>query len=294
MATPTSRRRSRIARSVLIPLLAIAPLACMTDDMETMETARASTAPIATAAEQPIEDAIRQLAVRRVYFGHQSVGGNLMSGVREILKDHADVGLRIVESRAPAAVSGPAFMHFAIGTNEDPDSKNADFVKVLDARPTRDSAIVLMKYCYIDVNAATDIDSVFRGYRTLVAEVKARHPDVTFVHVTMPLTVDAAGPKAAIKRVLGRTTARELNQKRSRFNSLLREEFAGEPIFDLAALEATRTDGSTERVTVDGEPVFALSSAYTTDGGHLNEIAEREFAGRLLDVLASAQRREVQ
>lgn len=275
---PTARRATVVVSAVLT-------LGCYPKSSDMIDSMLTATPPSSSTAS--MGEALRRLSQRQIYFGHQSVGSNLMAGVEQILNENGDVGLKLVETHGTERISGPAFVHFAVGRNEDPESKNAAFLSVLDARPTRDSAIALMKYCYIDVNAGTDIDALFRSYRGLVAEVKRRHSDVTLVHVTMPLTTDAAGPKATIKRLLGRTTARELNLKRSHFNDLMRQEFAREPLFDLAALEAARPDGTVERVTVGGHTVMALAREYTSDGGHLNKTAERRFASELLSLLAS-------
>lgn len=235
------------------------------------------------------DEALRHLSSQRVYFGHQSVGGNLLAGLDSILPSHQST-LKVVKTSDPASVTGPAFMHFPVGRNEDPASKNADFLRVLDARTSRDSAIALFKYCYIDVNLETDVDALFNGYRQTVAEVKSKHPDVTLVHVTLPLTTGQSGLKGVVKRLIGRPSTWDINQKRSRFNDKLRAEFGREPIFDLAALESTRPDGSREQATLRGETVYAMAPAYTPDGGHLNPQAQQRFADQLLKVLAAAAR----
>jgi hypothetical protein len=240
-------------------------------------------------APMPVEDAVRRLASQRVYFAHQSVGGNIMDGVASILPK--DSTFKVVKTSDPKSVTGPAFVHFDVGKNEDPASKNADLLRVLDARAKPDSAVVLLKYCYIDVNLGTDIDKVFAGYRETVSQVRAKHPDVTLVHVTMPLTVDATGPKSAIYHLIGRPTFRDVNAKRNRFNTMLRKEFGTEPIFDLARYESTRPDGSRQQATHGGETVYALAPEYTNDGGHLTPEAQKLIAGQFLSVLASVRGR---
>ena len=243
-----------------------------------------------TDANMTTDEALRRLSSQRVYFGHQSVGGNLLAGLDTILARQSSP-LNVVKTRDPASVAGPAFMHFPVGQNEDPASKNADFLRTLDARTSRDSAIALFKYCYIDVNLETDIDALFDGYRQTVEQVKSKHPDVTLVHVTLPLTTGQSGVKGLVKRIIGRPSTWDINQKRNHFNDRLRTAFAGDPIFDLAALESTRPDGSREQATLRGETVYAMAPDYTFDGGHLNPEAQRRFAEQLLKVLASAAQR---
>jgi lysophospholipase L1-like esterase len=234
----------------------------------------------------PMDEALHVLASHRVYFAHQSVGDDIIGGAQAILREHPDATIRVVETREPARINGPAFMHFHVGTNEAPHSKNDDLLTVLDSRAHRDSAIVLMKYCYIDVNRDTDAAQLFRGYRALVDSVRTRHPDLRIVHATIPLTIDASGIVPGLKRLLGRTTARELNATRNAFNEMLRREFASEPIFDIAALESTRNTDFTSS-TPGESAVPSLQPEYTTDGGHLNEQGARRLAEHLFRVLAA-------
>jgi hypothetical protein len=241
-------------------------------------------------APLPTAEALQRVAKRRVYFGHQSVGENVLDGLAAILQDHKEAGLRVVKTREPSSVSGPALLHFDAGRNEDPASKNADFLRMLDARATRDSGVAMLKYCYADVDLNTDIDALYADYRRTIEQVKQKHPDLTIVHVTMPLTTDATGPKATIKRLLGRPTPRDVNLKRTRYNAMLRAEFGREPLFDLALLESTRQDGRREQASLRGEMVEALVPAFSSDGRHLNSEGQRLFADRLVQVLARTGR----
>jgi hypothetical protein len=232
------------------------------------------------------------LSSRRVYFAHQSVGGNLVAGIEDLIAAGKAPGLAIVQTREPRVVTGGAFVHFVAGRNQDPASKNADFIKILDARPDRDGGIALLKYCYVDMTEQTDVAALFQAYRDMVATIRQRHPDLTVAHVTMPLTADEGGARALAKRLLGRPAVRGLNAKRNQFNALLRQAYQGEVLFDLAQLESTRSDGSRESTMVGSDTVYALAPSYTYDGGHLNEYARRTFAAKLLAQLAAAPRQQ--
>jgi len=59
---------------------------------------------------------------------------------------------------------------------------------------------------------------------------------------------------------------------RGEFNRLLRERYAEDPIFDLAAVTSTYPDGRRETFTLDGKTYESLVPAYTDDGGHLNAV----------------------
>jgi hypothetical protein len=233
-------------------------------------------------------EAMQVLATRRIYFAHQSVGGNIVAGIERLRATHAAPGLRLVETREAASVDGAAFVHFLAGRNADPASKNADFLAALDARPARDGGIALLKYCYLDIQASSDPAQVFADYKATVAAAHARHPDLTIVHVTMPLTTDEGAAKALVKRVMGRASGRDIARKRQQYNDLLRREYAGrEPVFDLAALESTRPGGERVAFRQGGETIATLAPDYTDDGGHLNAVGQQVAAERLLTFLAS-------
>jgi hypothetical protein len=111
---------------------------------------------------------------------------------------------------------------------------------------------------------------------------------VRFVHVTSPLTVVQSGPKALVKRMLGKPLGgSEANLARERFNALMREEYAGrEPLFDLAAVESRRPDGRVVTFQAGGGRHPALAGEYASDGKHLNDLGARWAALHLLQTLA--------
>lgn len=221
-----------------------------------------------------------------MYFGHQSVGSDIVGGLEE-LNESCGLGIRFVETRNPSAVAGPAFVHFRAGHNANPSSKNTSLLRVLDARPEHDGAIVLLKYCYVDVRAGTDLEAMLSEYLRTVAAVHARHPDVTVVHATVPLTTVESSAKAAIKRVVRRPAVRDDAEARARYNTLLRSVIGADDwLFDIADLEATGPGGVPAAFRNGGVDVELLHSAYTTDGGHLNAHGRRLVAGGLLDVLS--------
>lgn len=228
----------------------------------------------------------RAVARRPVYFGHQSVGEDITAGL-SALNDEFDLGLRIVQTRVPSAVAQPAFVHFHAGRNQDPASKNADLLKILAARPRPDHALVLLKYCYVDVDQSTNVAAVFASYMAMVETIRARYPDVTIIHATVPLTTVETATKARVKRLLGRHTSREDALARQRYNALMRVAFAGrEPLFDIARLEAGRGDGGRSTYALGDQQIEVLSDENTRDGGHLNQHGQRLVARELLNLLA--------
>lgn len=228
------------------------------------------------------------LAQRRIFFGHQSVGRNIMDGVRAVLAENPSIRLHLVNGTATGAVEGPAFMEADVGRNGDPRSKTDAFVAAVADGLTEPGGIAFHKYCYVDVTADTDIEALFGDYRSLMDDLRASQPELTIVHVTMPLTSNPdPALKGFAKRLLGRSPDVLLNRKRNAFNRLLRAEYGGrEPIFDLALLESTRPDGSRSYFRHGTEVVYTLATEWTDDGAHLNEAASRIVAEQLLAFLA--------
>lgn len=232
-----------------------------------------------------------RLGGRTLFFAHQSVGGNVLDGVSEVLRGHPALPLRVVEVADAAGVQGPGIHHKKVGVNGKPATKIAEFDGIVRAVFT-DSAtagVAMLKFCYADMKPATDPDSLFAAYRQEVDALRAARPGIVIVHVTMPLWVDTGWIDHVGTIILGKATPiRALNAARHRYNTLLREAYLGrEPFFDLAAFEATRPDGRPERHRYDGSWVPALAKEWSTDGGHLNEAARRRFAEAFLATLAA-------
>lgn len=238
-------------------------------------------------AEVP-DSALARLAGRVVLFGHQSVGGNLLEGIREWSARDPRVALRIERLPAGDLPGGGALLELPIGDNGQPGRKSDDFLAALETAAGRQATVALHKYCYLDFAKNTDPALVFAEYRTKMAGLRAARPELLLVHVTAPLTARETGPRAWLKRALGRTMQDDLNARRAAYNALLRAEYEGrEPVFDLAGYESTGPDGSRFGVVRDGHAIPALAPAWTDDGGHLNAEGRRVIAEQFLVFLAS-------
>jgi hypothetical protein len=224
---------------------------------------------------------LRALAGRSVFFGHQSVGGNVLEGLERIAAAES-VPLPVAEGRPGA----PGITHAHIGANGDPLGKLAAFAQAVDGGGAID--VALMKFCYVDFHAGTDPAALFARYQETLAGLAARHPGTTFVHVTAPLTTIQGGWKPLVKRLLGRETSPAENARREAFNALVRRAYQGkEPLFDLARLESTRPDGGAEQISWKGQQVPVLVGGYTDDGGHLNATGQDRVARALAQYLAA-------
>jgi hypothetical protein len=236
-------------------------------------------------------DAISQdrwdaLAQQRIFFGHKSVGVNIVEGLHAVMAERPAIKLNIRETSAPEDLSGPVFAHSPIGTNKDPGSKIARFREIMDSGVGQAADIAFFKFCFIDVDHTTDIDALFKSYTDLITELGSRYPDLKILTFTVPLLSKPVGIKERLKKILGRLPWHEEdNVKRNLLNEKLRARFAGS-LFDLAAIES-RIDG-TKKATFrkDGKDYELLRRDYTDDGGHLNSTGRQIVAIELLRNLA--------
>jgi hypothetical protein len=229
-----------------------------------------------------------RLSQRRIFFGHQSVGMNLLDGVREIAGRFSDVGLRVAEVPGSAGLAAGTFAHAFIPENGNPALKLQSFERALSSGIGSGADVAFLKFCYADFSPGTDARGLFAEYQATLGALRSRYPHTTFVHVTVPLTSVQGGARGALARLLGRAPGGLLeNKRRDEFSELLRRTYGGkEPVFDLALLESTGPDGRRELQDWNGSKVPALLPAYTDDGGHLNPAARLRFARELIGFLA--------
>jgi hypothetical protein len=224
-------------------------------------------------------DVWTRVARERVFFGHQSVGDNILRGIAELEADIGHQPLR-VHDLAQGSVPGAALLHRHVGTNGDPLSKIRAFRETVDSEASG-LDVAALKFCFWDIRRETDVKDVFTKYEQTIAELHDRHPGVRFLHITVPLFAPDEDWRANLRRLFGRPVPRTLdNARRQELSDLIRRRYEGrEPVFDLA-----RVEGAPE--TESGVPY--LRPELTTDGGHLNAAGRRLAAEGFLRALASA------
>jgi len=142
--------------------------------------------PAAFAVRHLSPHANERLAPLRIAFGHQSVGDDIIAGIGEVLRESGLPEITITET-AHLAAGGAGILHFRVGRNGDPAGKVDHFAAVVDAAAATPPDVALLKLCYADAAAGTDVRRVFEHYRRTTAALQARHPTTIFVHATMPL-----------------------------------------------------------------------------------------------------------
>jgi len=241
-----------------------------------------------TGAYARIEDvpeaAWKELGEKKIYFGHQSVGFNILEGVRDLMKEHPQIKLNIVETSDEADFNVGIFAHSRVGRNLDAGSKAEAFARLMDGKLGDRVDTAFFKLCYLDVDAKTDVDQVFAAYKAAMAELEEKYPETNFLHVTMPLTTSKTTWKTWIKKLTGKKDFWEYddNVKRNEFNERLSREYGGNGLlFDLAKAEASFPDGKVSSFTKGGKRYYSLVPDYTYDGGHLNETGRKKVAEQL-------------
>jgi hypothetical protein len=232
------------------------------------------------------DKAIESFSRKTIFFGHASVGQNIVQGMKEIAeKDHRFRMIRIVEVGETTDMGAPGFYHAVNGRNGYPKTKCTAFINLLRKNRRGDHLDVgLFKFCYVDIERNSNVQEIFDEYVATIREVRKEFPKLGIVHVTVPLYVHPSGVKGFVKNLLRADTA---NIKRNRFNELLKSKYSGtDPIYDLARVEYETGPGETSRFSHDGKVYYSLAEAHTDDGGHLNETGRFRAAKELIRTLS--------
>lgn len=197
------------------------------------------------------------LKQRRVLWGHQSVGENLISGARSL-------GFEFRPVRSGQDYSEARWGESSVEENGDPERKIRSFVTLLttDGIGPRVEA-ASFKLCWVDFSDATDVDELLDDYDAAMQGLSRRYPGVRLLHVTPPLTTDEA----------------ELNGRRWRFGrELIRRHRDSGLVFDLAAVIST--DGEGQQCKSGNQR--RLCPSWASDSGHLDEEGSRRAAKAFL------------
>lgn len=235
-----------------------------------------------TASASVTDGELATAAGERVFIGHMSIGWNLLDGLRSIYaaKGVTEPEVVQVDPGDPPPELPPdrgVIVHAEIGTNGDPLGKIANFDATMRAGMADTVDVALVKLCFTDVTAGTDVDAVFAAYRSTLDALERDFPDVRFIHTTVPLTAAPSG----IKQHLKVAVRGDDNAARERYNALVRQAYGDDDLFDIAAAEGT---------TADGVRTASLATGWADDDReHLNQAGSAMLAARFLDVLTQTE-----
>jgi hypothetical protein len=237
--------------------------------------------------ERVPQEKLLSLSHKKVFFGHQSVGQNIVDGITDVMGTTPLIRLNIRETMSPGDFDKPIFAHSFIGTNLNPSSKIKAFRDILDSGVGQVADIAFLKLCYIDINRSTDLRALFKEYDETIAYLKAKFPKLKIITVTVPLMSRPIRIRSKIAKLLGRWQWDDQNNvKRNEFNEMLRSRY-GESLFDLAKSESTTLLGKRAVFKKDNKTYDLLVKSYTDDGGHLNALGRQVAAIDLLLYLLS-------
>ena len=237
-------------------------------------------------------DDLAKVSRTKVFFGHQSVGMNMLGGVPGIYAGCAVAAPTIEQDRTQGGKEGGFIGHAFIGENEKPWLKIRDFDAKIRSGIGQQVDVAMMKLCYVDVTGDTDVGALFTVYNETIGALEGDFPEVTFVHVTVPLMTEQGQLSKLKSRLTGSSRhGPAANAARERFNALIRREYAVDRLFDLAAIESTAPDGTRVTGTYKEQRYYRLYDGYASDSGHLNGQGARVAATAWLKALAQASAR---
>lgn len=240
------------------------------------------------------KEAMNIIKDKRILFSHQSVGYNILSGVK-MISDKSGIKLNVKNVDDTPLDNKNIFAHVTGGKNYFPKTKIDSFTKkIRELNNESIPDVAFMKFCYVDVKPDTDVNELFKYYQEKISVIKKENPEMTLIHFTVPLVTRSNTVKSKIKRLLGMDKYSDAsNIKKNEFNNLLTQSFHGEPVFDIARVESTHKDGSREQFTEDGKVYYRMSSEYTTDGGHLNDLGQYVVATEMIKFLGKTIKHKI-
>ena len=130
----------------------------------------------------------QKLSQKKIYFGHQSVGFNIIDGIKDVMKEYPEIKVNIVETSDESDFKAGLLAHSRVGKNVDPKSKITEFVNFIDSGIGKKADAAALKFCYVDIEAGTDVKEIFSNYNGSLAQLKKKYPEMTIIHFTVPLT----------------------------------------------------------------------------------------------------------
>ena len=144
---------------------------------------------------------IQKLLNKKIFFGHMSVGYNIIDGLNDIIReDPRFFGFSIFEITDGVNILDPGFYHQRNGKNGFPTSKCDAFKNFLinDNIGTQFD-IVFFKFCYVDLNENSDVKEILEIYINTLEEVSKKFPNLKIIPVTVPLKAHNFTLKQRIK-----------------------------------------------------------------------------------------------
>ena len=123
---------------------------------------------------------VNALKGKKIYFGHMSVGYNIINGVTDLCsKDSQLSDWNVIEINAIKDIDTKGLFHSRNGKNGLPKSKCDAFNNFLAKDKIGDHLdIAFFKFCYVDVEKESNVQEIFDYYVKIVSEIKKQYPSV--------------------------------------------------------------------------------------------------------------------
>ena len=202
------------------------------------------------------KDALAAARGLRVLFGHQSVGFDVLRGLRLLAEADAERYVLAVQPMVRAAwfARNRGVGEFVLGRNGDALGKVDEFAARVRDEFGAHVDVAMMKLCYADLTERSDPKAIFARWKAAHEELARAYPKVRFVWWTVPVPLPA-----------------RCADRRTTINDLIRAHVRehGGVLLDVADLESHAPDGKAVVHPGGGEKLF---EGYARDaGGHLND-----------------------
>jgi hypothetical protein len=219
-------------------------------------------------------DAVRS---RFMFFGHQSVGQNILDGLEQLASDPR-YALNVcwvsqwseLSSWCPELSHGTGGLgNNAVGANYEPETKIASFDTYMrDGGMGGKVAIALFKLCYVDIAEDTNVGTLFAAYKAEMESLESAYASTIFVYVTVPLL-----PSDDLSNV-----------RHNDYNKLVRDYCTqnNKPLYDLADVESVGRNGAACSFQYGGGTYSKLCADWRGSDAHLNEDGGRRAAKAMM------------
>lgn len=241
---------------------------------------------VGTKMDPEINNKIKIISHENIYFGHRSVGENIIAGLNKLISENGRHAVIIKDFKNSSQIESNYFMHSNIGQNGDPKSKFEEFSRIVNDLVSKNLDVAMMKLCFVDITKNTNLDEVFGSYVKMIDSLQNKYPNLTIIHFSVPLKTKPS-LLVKIKNMIKGRDDYDLQDEvaRNKYNELLYLKYSKDKIFDLAEIESTYPNGKREFVNVEGKPCYILIKDYTDDGGHLNTVGQQVVSEKLINKL---------
>lgn len=210
------------------------------------------------------QEALDEIGQQRWFFAHASVGANMVGGMRVLNlfnpSEYLLVGTNAGIAVPPPSTTQPGLIYESYRGNPGWADKFTEFEESVRDLGWRSPAVdvVMNKLCFEDDQADASV------YLASMETLEAEFPGTVFIYTTMPLRAQPV----------------QENVRAGAYNETVRDfcSAKGKLLFDVADIEAHDPAGNEIVFDMDGADHQMMYTAYTDDGGHLNELGRERMS----------------